>query len=146
VGAVLVLIALAAVDALRSRQDRASPSTETVPIPGLRLPAEQEVTQIAIDWARRFAARDSATCDHMSQPLCERLACMHVGGYKLRNCKLPTRAYRASFAEALIEDVDIKNYRATARFSNGEKIVLHGDGGTWMIIKLGGRAGTEEFE
>jgi hypothetical protein len=144
--AVVLIALLAAADALRHHPDRVSPSTQTVSIPEERLPPEQEIARIGTDFARGFAASDSGACDHMSQPLCERLHCRHVGGVRLPNCTVPTRAYRASFAEAVIEGVAIKKYRATARFSNGEKIVLHGDGGTWMIMRLGGTAGPGSVE
>ena len=80
------------------------------------------------------------------QPLCERFACERVGGVKITNCKPPTSAFRNSFFGATVQEVKIKAYRAAARFSNGEVVELFGDGGTWMIEKVGWNAGRRFFE
>jgi hypothetical protein len=148
VGAVLLLAALAIADALRPgpADDPLSSPNETIAIPERHVSADREIEAIAEKWARRFAAHGADDCFHTSQQLCEQLQCVHVGGYKLPNCRLPTRAYRASFDDAHVENVSIQSSRAKARFSNGEAIVLHGDGGTWTIIALGRKVGSPAFD
>jgi hypothetical protein len=82
----------------------------------------------------------------MDQPLCERIACRHVGGLKIENCAPPTLAFRKSFEEAVVEEVAIKGDRVAARFTNGEVIEFHGDGGTWMVARFGPNAGRGLFD
>ena len=148
-----VLALLAVVDALRS--GGSSTLAETVPT-APSLTAEQEVVtapnlnpgqaieRVGNTWARLFAAGPlSAACEYETQPLCERIACERVGGFKIRNCTPPTSAFRNSFFGATVHDIEIQGHRAAARFSNGEVAMLFGDGGTWSIHKLGGKAGPQ---
>jgi predicted peroxiredoxin len=61
-------------------------------------------------------------CDHMTQPLRERIARIHVGGVKIENCTPPTLAFRTSLEEVLVEEVAVGGNRMAARFSNGEVV------------------------
>jgi hypothetical protein len=107
---------------------------------------EWEMERIANGWARAFAA-DGRSCYHMTQPLCERIGCERVGGFKIPNCTPPTTAYRRSFGKARLEEIAIKGKRVAARFSNGELITLIGVvGGDWLVHKLGGQASLWVFE
>jgi hypothetical protein len=111
--------------------------------------AEQEIERDGNAWAVRFAAGPlSAACEYETQPLCERIACQRVRGIKIRNCTRPTSAFRNSFFGATVQDIEIKGNppRAAARFSNGEVVELYGDGGSWAIAELGGKAGSTFFE
>jgi hypothetical protein len=149
VGAVLVLAVLAAADALRSdpASDPVTSPSATVSIQEVERPGgKPKIERIGDEWARRFAANGLDDCYHTGQELCEQLHCIHVGGYKLPNCRLPTTSYRRSFRAAKVDDVVIKQYRAAAMLSNGEMIELVGDGGTWTILELGGDAGRGFFE
>jgi hypothetical protein len=74
----------------------------------------------------------------MGQPLCERIDCERVGARKIENCTPPSAAFRRSFEDARVEKVVVKGARVAARFSNGEVIEFHGDGGRWSIVKIGG--------
>jgi hypothetical protein len=107
----------------------------------------QEIEQIGNEWASLFAS-DLQTCQDMSQPLCERIACERAGGIKIRNCTPPTRAFRRSFEGATVEDIVIKGGRAAARFSNGEvvMIVFASAPDTWFVHKLGEDAVRGFFE
>jgi hypothetical protein len=110
---------------------------------------EWEMERIANRWARVFAStRSWARCSgHMTQPLCERIACERAGGSKIPNCTPPTTAYRRSFGKARIEEIAIKGERVAARFSNGEMITLVGVvGGNWLVHKVGGNAAHNVFE
>lgn len=82
----------------------------------------------------------------MTQPLCERIACVRVGGVKIRNCTPPTSVFRRSFEEAIVLDIAFKRSRAAARFSNGEVVEFEGVGDTWWMRKLGANAGRGFFE
>jgi len=105
----------------------------------------QEIERIGNWWASVFASF-SHTCVHMSQPLCERVACERVGGFKIRNCTPPTRTFRRSFEDATVEDIVIGGNRAAARFSNGEVIELRRIADRWWIEKFGTKAGRGFFE
>ena len=110
---------------------------------------EWEMERIANRWARVFAStRSWARCSgHMTQPLCERIACESLGGSKIPNCTPPTTAYRRSFGKARVEEIAIKGERVAAMFSNGELITLVGVvGGDWLVHKLGGQASRWVFE
>ena len=153
VAAVGVLAGFAVADALRSGRPSSTraeaapttPSVSTEPVVTVpSLSPEQEIERIGNSWAPLFSAGQS--CRYMTQPLCERIACIRVGGIKIRNCTPPTSAFRNSFAEATVLDIEIKGHRAAARFSNGAVIELYGDAGTWSIHKLGGNAGRRFFE
>ena len=108
---------------------------------------EWELERIANRWARAFASTNGGCFGHMTQPLCERIACEHAGGFKIPNCTPPTTAYRRSFEKARLEEIAIKGERVAARFSNGELIELVGVvGGNWLVHKVGGNAGRKVFE
>ena len=151
-----VLALLAIVDALRS--GGSSTLAETVPTaPSLsaqqevvtapNLNPEQAIERVGNTWAPLFAAGPlSAACEYETQPLCERIACELVGGFEIRNCTPPTAAFRDSFFGATVQDIEIQGHRAAARFSNGEVVVLFGDGGAWSIHRLDGNAGRKFFE
>jgi hypothetical protein len=175
VAAVGFLAALAVADALRSGQPSPAPTAESptttsptqpplpdiTPQPPVITPqppppvitpipsAKQQIERNGNAWARAFVTgqptRDQS-CRYQTQPLCERNACVRVGGIKIRNCTPPTRAFRLSFLNARVEEIVIKNNRAAARFSNGEVVGFFGDGGTWWVQKLGRNAGRGFFE
>lgn len=104
-----------------------------------------EIERIADGWASLFAS-DLQTCQSMSQPLCERVACERAGGFKIENCTPPTRAFRRSFEDVTVEDILIAGNRAAAKFSNGEVIELRRIVDRWWIEKLGTKAGRGFFE
>jgi hypothetical protein len=149
VGAVLLVAALAAVDALRPDKaagPRSDPG-ETVAVPEIQhAGGREEIERIGAGWARRFASNGLSGCYHTGQELCEQLHCVHVGGYKLPNCRLPTRSYRRTFRGAAVDDLVIRESEAAARLSNGEVIGLHADEGTWWVQALGGDAARGFFE
>ncbi len=111
------------------------------------LSPKQKIEQTGNKWAPLFAAHDRAACEYQTQPLCERIACERVGGFKIRNCTPPSSAFRKSFEGATVQDIAIKGNQAAARFSNGEVVDLEGDAdpsplaGVWYIHKLVGNAG-----
>ena len=108
---------------------------------------EWEIEQTANRWARAFASTNGGCSGHMTQPLCERIACERAGGFKIPNCTPPTTAYRRSFGKARLEEIAIKGERVAARFSNGELITLVGVvGGNWLVHKFGGQASRWVFE
>lgn len=117
-----------------------------------KLSSQQEVEQIANDWAPLFAAGDDrAACVYETQPVCERIACEHVGNVPIKNCTPPSEGFRGSFKDATVEEVAIKGHRAAARFANGEVVELAGGGEyqpdpAWLIEKFGGSAGQGFFE
>jgi hypothetical protein len=168
VAAICVLVALAVADALRSGQPSSAPTTESPTTTSPRPPppdvvppppppdvvppsptARQQIERNGNAWARAFVTgqptRDQS-CRYQTQPLCERNACVRVGGIKIRNCTPPTRAFRLSFLNARVEEIVIKGNRAAARFSNGEVVGFFGDGGTWWVQKLGRNAGPRVFD
>jgi hypothetical protein len=160
VAAVGFLAALAVADALRSGQPSSAPTEESPTTTSPRPPpprdaippsptARQQIERNGNAWARAFVTgqptRDQS-CRYQTQPLCERNACVRVGGIKIRNCTPPTRAFRPSFLNARVEEIVIKGNRAAARFSNGEVVGLFGDGGTWWVQELGRNAGQGFFE
>lgn len=108
----------------------------------------QEIERIGNSWAGLFASFGGGTCEHQTQPLCERIACTRVSDTKIRNCTPPTRAFRRSFEGATVEDIVLKGGRAAARFSNGEVVlfVYPSQTGTWLVHKLGENAGRGFFE
>ena len=106
---------------------------------------EWQMELIANRWTRIFSARQRI-CYHMTQPLCERIACERVGHVKIPNCSPPTGAYRRSFEKARVEEIAIKGERVAARFSNGELIELVGVVGGWSVHKVGGNAANNVFE
>jgi hypothetical protein len=154
VAAVGVLAGFAVADALRSGRPSSTwaeaalttPSVSTEPevvtVPSVS--PEQEIERIGNSWAPLFGAGQG--CRYMTQPLCERIACIRVAGIKIRKCTPPTSGFRNSFFGATVQDVEIRGHRAAARFANGEVVELWGDGGTWLISKLGGKAGRRFFE
>lgn len=144
-----MLAVLAAADALRpdAASNPVTSPRDAVLIQKVERPGgKPEIERIGNEWARRFAANGLDHCFHTGQELCEQLHCIHPGGYKLPNCRLPTISYRRSFRAAKVDDVVVKQYRAVAMLSNGEMIELDGDGGTWTILELDGDAGRGFFE
>jgi hypothetical protein len=149
-----VLGALAVVDALRSEPSSSTSATSAPTTPSASAEDEQQIELIGNQWAPLFAAGRTPGCSLgeglivLTQPLCERIACERVGGIKVRNCTPPTSAFRNSFAEATVQDIEIKGNppRAAARFSNGEVIELIEWGSSWAIAELGGNAGRTFFE
>ena len=148
--AVAVLAAFAVADGLRSgRSSTKAAATTTEPETGFapRRSQKLEIARIGNRWAALFA-RDKDDCYHMTQPLCERVACERVGHgqVKIRNCTPPTSAFRRSFEGATITDIEVRPTQAAARFSNDEVVELRGDAGTWWIQELGASAGRGFFE
>ena len=93
------------------------------------LSPEQKITQTGRRWARLFAAGDPRACRYMT-PSCEHIK--------------PSREFRRSFAGAKVEEISIRENRASARFSNGEGVELdwvngYAVGGVWRIHDIGGR-------
>jgi hypothetical protein len=149
VAAVLVLAAFAAADALWPGTDAGLPSSarETVAIPESQDPGGTRVIdRVGAEWARRFASNGLADCYRTGEELCERLHCVHVGGYRVPNCRLPTPAYRRTFRGAAVDFLVVRQDEAAARLSNGEMIELRADAGKWRVLALGGGAGRGFFE
>jgi hypothetical protein len=110
---------------------------------------EQEIEQTGNEWARLFAGDRHrpapGTCQHMTQPGCERMNCERVGSRPIKNCTRPSWQFRKSFADATVVAIVIKGQQAGARFSNGETVRLEiGVGGSWWIHRVG--AGRQFFE
>jgi hypothetical protein len=110
---------------------------------------EQEIEQTSNEWAPLFAGDRHTpapgTCQHMTQPGCERMNCERVGSRPIRNCTRPSWQFRKSFADATVVAIVIKGHQADARFSNGETVRLEiGVGGSWWIDGVG--AGRQFFE
>jgi hypothetical protein len=107
-----------------------------------------EIKRIGNSWAGLFASFGGRSCEYQTQPLCERIACTRAGGFKIRNCTPPTRAFRRSFEGATVEDIVVKGGRAAARFSNGEVVlfVFPIETRTWLVHELGENAGRGFFE
>jgi hypothetical protein len=102
------------------------------------LSQKERIERVGNEWAPRFAADTTGSrCYHMTQPLCERIACVHVGRVEIKNCTPPTPAFQKSFAGARVDQVGVKGNRAAARFSNGEVVEFWGDGGTWSVNRIG---------
>ena len=148
-GAVLVLAAFAVADTLRSHPatapvaaPRVTGATPAIGHPGGR----RTIERVGAEWSRRFAANGLDHCFHTGRELCDRLHCIHAGGHKLVNCRLPTRPYRRSFRAAAVDDVVIEQYEALALLSNGQMIRLQADGGTWWVLALGEHVGRGFFE
>jgi hypothetical protein len=148
-----VLLVTAGLDALRSLDtETATSATRTTPT-GVEtslapqqtteaeasLPPRQRIARTGNEWAPLFAAaRDREAIVFQTQPLSERIACERVGGIEIRNCKPPSSAFRRSFEDATVEDVEILGDQAGARFSNGQVVVLVGsfEGAIWLIHKV----------
>jgi hypothetical protein len=125
---------------------------------------EQEVEQTGNEWASLFAAVDGGTsCAYETQPVCERIACEHVGHVPIKNCTPPSAAFRRSFEDATVQDIAIKGRKAGVKFSNGKAVELvqvekyprcigsacPGErrvDTVWWVSKFGGNAGREFFE
>jgi hypothetical protein len=136
VGAVLVLAAVAAVDALMpgSSSKPSSSPPATLRLPELRhAGGRPAVERIGTAWVRRFAANGLHDCFHTGRGLCVRL-------------KRERPAYRRSFRSAGVDDVVVSHYEALAMLSNGERIRLEADGGTWWVLALGRHVGRGFFE
>lgn len=115
---------------------------------------EQQIERIGNKWAPLFAAAEPAACLwYMGGPeACDRIDCEHSDGQPIKNCTPLSPGLQKSFADATVQDVALKlfdsgaiAYLAGAKFSNGETVLFHGDGGGWMISKVGGNAGDREF-
>ena len=147
--AVSVLAVFAVADSLRSGRASSTRAASTTREPATsltpRLSPKREIEQVGNRWAALFA-RGEDDCYHMTQPLCERIACERVGGVEIRNCTPPTSVFRRSFEDAIVLDIAFKRHAAAARFSNGEVVEFGGDGGTWFMRKLGANAGRGFFE
>jgi hypothetical protein len=143
VGAVGAVVAVAAADALRSNSSTpttaSTPTIDSLELERAPVTRKAKVEQIGNRWAVLFAAGNNS-CEHMSQPLCERIACERVGRRKIKNCRPPTLAFRKSFDKAVVREIAFKDDQAVAWFSNGEMIELWGDGGTFMVTKIGANA------
>jgi hypothetical protein len=149
VGVVVVALVLAVVldsenDSDRRLQPAGTPPEATVS-------AEQKIEQVSYKWARLFAASDPAVCKYMSQPACEREACVRVPAVPIPNCTLPSPAFRLSFRNAIVKRIVIRGDRAAVRFSNGKAIELfavneHNPGDDWWIGKFWGNAGRKFFK
>ena len=131
-------------DADRRAQPGGTPPERTVSV-------EQKIEQVSYKWARLFAADDPAACKYMSQPACEREACVRVPAVPIPNCKLPSPAFRLSFRNVIVKKIVIKGKHAGVRFSNGQAIELFDEnrqdpGGDWSIGKFGGNAGQKFFK
>jgi hypothetical protein len=82
---------------------------------------------------------------------CMRITCETAGGpneplHRAGNCTRPSAAFRKSFADATVQEVAIRGKRATAEFSNGERVELfwvngYAVGGVWWIDTVGGHDG-----
>jgi hypothetical protein len=163
VAAVGVLTALAAVDALRSggsaaptAPTTASPSTEQEAVTAAGLLSEEDldvIQRVGNTWAPLFAAGQNCN-RYMGQPACERVACERVGGVKIRNCTPPAEAFRNSFAEATVQDIEIKDSgpprELWVTFSNGEVVkfqeLSEGDLSPWTVDPLAWNVGRAEQE
>ena len=148
VAAVGVLGAVAVADALRSGQASSTPTLPETTVPSIStekevvtvpsLTPEQEIERIGNEWGLLFAAgpltaarADRLRTDRWDQD--QELHPAYVG-------------FSESFFGALVQEVEIKGHRAAARFSNGALVEFRGDGGTWLIDKLGGNTGRLFFE
>jgi hypothetical protein len=94
------------------------------------LSPEQKITRTGRRWARLFAAGDRRACRYMTPTACGHLR--------------PSRELRRSFAGAKVEEISIRENRASARFSNGEGVELdwvngYAVGGVWWIHDIGGQ-------
>jgi hypothetical protein len=155
VAVVAVVLAVVVADVDNGARHQQPPGAQQVPPtangdsePGPFIPERQRIARTANKWARLFVRSDLVDCQYMSQPACERLSCTRPGPRTIPNCTPPTPAYRLSFARAKVEDVETKGYRAAARFSNGEVVVLERVRleAIWLIVKWGSNAGRGFFE
>jgi hypothetical protein len=165
IGGVAALIVVAVADALRSsgsetaRPAAAASSTNEASPPApaptteekASLSPRQGVEQAGNEWARLFAGDRHwpapGTCEHMTQPACERMSCERVDGSEMRNCTRPSWQFRRSFADATVVAIVINGEQAAARFSNGETVRMEiGGNGFWWIHRFGGNAGRDLFE
>jgi hypothetical protein len=147
--AVSVVAVLAIADGLRSGGASSPTAAPPARAPATRftppLAPKQEIERVGSRWAALFA-RGEDNCSHMTQPLCERIACERVGRRKIRNCKPPTSAFRRSFKEASVLEIFFKDRGAAARFSNGEVVEFESVGDTWWMREIGPNAGREFFK
>lgn len=113
---------------------------------------EQKIQQTIDTWAPLYAAgQREAACKLMADPACVRITCEVAGGpneplHRVKRCTPPSAAFRKSFADATVEEIAIKGKRATAEFSNGERVEFfwvngYAVGGVWWIRRVGGRNG-----
>jgi hypothetical protein len=99
---------------------------------------EQEIEQLGNRWARLFGA--GQRCNRfMGQPVCERIICTEVGGFKIRNCTPLSPKVQRWFADAVVREIVIRGRHAAARFSNGETVRFTEApwGGSWSIDRVG---------
>jgi hypothetical protein len=149
IGAVAVLLVVAAMDAILSSKSETAGLTATgsTTAKEASLAAEEEIERTGNEWAPLFAAGE-LTCKHMTQPACERLTCERPGGRQIERCTPVSPEFRRSFAGAVVQDVAIRGHQAGARFSNGETIEfveIHVSE-AWWIHKVGANAGRKFFE
>jgi hypothetical protein len=133
---------------LASTTEAASPDTTTeatasryttteVKIPKKHVRELERV--VATKWARLFATE--ACNRYMGQDLCRRL--LHCKGKSgqhevIENCTPVSVAFQRSFADATVEDVALRGYRAAVKFSNGVLVMFYYDHyrpvvGGWVI-------------
>ena len=176
VAAVLMIAALAAADALRPASGSSSrvDTHATIQIAREDQPRRSEknagrgtgqwspyglpdasVAAVSLDdevevtgrlWASSFGSRDGVDCSYMTKPLCERVTCEHVGGYRPKACRPVGWAFRKSFKDARVGDVAIEGDRAAIKFSNGRVVELFRKRGSWWVGKLGPHAGRGFFD
>jgi hypothetical protein len=142
VGGVVVLLVVAALDALLTSESGTPASATTTEIEA-RLSAEQEIELTGNKWAPLFAAHRRMCNTYMTQPACEWAACERPSEGRIQNCTPLSLEFRRSFAGAVVEEVVIKGAQAAATFSNGATVQFTeiGGSGDWWIHRVGGNAG-----
>jgi hypothetical protein len=75
----------------------------------------------------------------MSQPVCEQVDCVRVGGEQIENCTPISSEVQRSFAGAVVRQIVFRVGLAAARFSNGETVrfTVAPGGPTWSIDRVG---------
>ena len=101
---------------------------------------ESRVERIGNEWARLFAASDPAACErYMTQPACEQVDCIRVGGQRVEHCTPVSAAFRRSFRGARVQNVHVDGTNAGVAFSNGRTASLvRVEAGVWWIAKFWG--------
>jgi hypothetical protein len=165
IAAVVGVLAVALVLATDDDGDRRSQPAGAPPPPSANQDRQEEalltdrpkVARTANAWARLFAAGKIGNCKFMSQPACERITCQTISG-PLEDCTPVSARFRRSFTGARVEDVEVRGYRAVARFSNGQVVELEGQlvepvpesgpefSRAWRISEFGPGAGRDLFE
>lgn len=163
--ALAVVLVLGVVVTDEDYADRRSKPAGALPLPPnaydhstkeATLSAKRKIEKTANKWARVFAAGGPGLdCRYVTQPACERIACIRVPGIPIKNCAPPSSAFRKSCEDATVQDIAIKGDQAGVKFSNGETVRIDRVGdyvvggverGLWWIHKIGGSAGRKFFE